>query len=563
MLFALSFVLIACGGPQGAGSSGAGRADEARRATPKRVVTAIQGDPHTVYQALNPASRVRGIDAIEQLVAAALAVPDGGGVLRPQLAEANPTVDNGLWRVFPDGRMETTWRIREGAQWHDGTPFTSDDLLFTAQVMQDKELPIFANAAWDAVETVEAPDARTVLVKWKQTFIEADTLFTSVRSTPIAKHLLERAYQENKATFIDQPYWSQEFVGTGPFKLREWALGSHLVVEANDRYVLGRPKLDEVEVRFIEDSNTLAANLLAGSVEVTLGRSLAGEQATQVRDQWRGEGRMDLSYENWIALYPQFINSNPAVVADVRFRKALQHGLNRQQIVDALQPGLTTVSDSYMTPNQSDYKEIEERNVVRYPYDVARAAQMIEGIGYTKGPDGFYRDSAGQRLSLEVRTTAGDDLREKMMFAIADDWQRLGVGVEPVIIPRQRADDLEYRATFPAFEIVRNPQDVRGLRSQHSRNTALPENNFRVTGNRPRYQSAELDNLVDRFFMTIPKQDRIQILGQILHHMSDQLVIMGVLYNTSPTLVSNRVLNLGAGGQGATQAWNAHEWDVK
>jgi len=562
-LVVLAFMLIACAGPQGDRSSGAGGAGEVRRTAPKRVIAAIQGDPHTVYQQLNPASRVRGIDAIEQLVAAGLAVSDGGRVLRAQLAEAPPTVENGQWRLFSDGRMETTWRIRDGARWHDGTPFTTDDLIFTAQIAQDKEIPIFAEVAFDAVEAIEAPDPRTLIVRWKQTFIEADRLFTADRSVPMPRHLLERAYIENKSTFIDHPYWSQEFVGTGPFKLREWALGSHLIVEANDRYVLGRPKVDEVEVRFIEDSNTLAANLLAGTVEVTLGRSLAGEQAILVRDQWRGEGRMDLSYENWIALYPQFVNTNPPVVADVRFRRALMHALNRQQIVDVLQPGLTTVADSYMTPNQPEYREIEGRNVVRYPYDPARATQMIESIGYTKGADGGYRDAAGQRLAVEVRTTAGDDLRDKMLFAIADDWQRAGVGVDPVIIPRQRAGDLEYRATFPAFELTRNPQDVRGLRSQHSRNAALPENSFRVTGNRVRYMNAELDGLVDRFFMTIPKQERLETLGQILRHLSDELVIMGILYNTSPTLINNRLLNVSAGGLGATEAWNAHEWDVK
>jgi len=560
----LALQVVACAAPQGPGASQAGGADGPRRSVPKRAVAAIQGDPHTVFQQLNPASRVRGIDAIEQLVAAGLTLQDGGGVFRPQLAEAVPSVDNGLWRLFPDGRMETTWRIREGAQWHDGTPFTADDLVFTARVVQDRDLLIFGNTAYDAIEDVQAPDPRTVVVRWKQPFIEADTLFTNIRAVPIPRHLLERPYIESKATFIEHPYWSQEFVGTGPFKLREWTLGSHLVVEANDRYVLGRPSLDEVQVRFIEDANTLAANLLAGTVDVAVGRNLSGEQALQVRDQWRGEGRMELSYENWISLYPQLLTPNPAVIGDVRFRKAMMYALDRQQIVDVLQPGLTTVSQSYMSPNQQDYREIEERNVVRYEYDPRRAAQMIEGLGYTKAGDGFYtREPGAPRLAVEVRTTAGDDLREKMLFAIADDWQRSGVGVEPVIVPRQRADDLEYRATFPSFEITRNPNDVRGLRSQHSRNTPLPENSFRVTGNRSRYINADWDALVDRFFMTIPKQERLQVLGQILQHMSDQLPIMGVLYNTSPTLVNNRLVNVSAGGQGSTQTWNAHEWDIK
>lgn len=561
LLLVFTLLLTACAPTPQARS---GESDsQTRRAGPKRIVAAIQGDPHTVYQQLNPASRVRGIDAIETLVAAGLTAPDGErGALFAQLAEEVPSIENGLWKLFPDGRMETTWRIRPGAQWHDGTPFTSDDLVFTGMVVQDPELPIFGNNAYDLIEEIAAPDSRTIIVRWKQPFIEADTLFSYTRAVPFPRHLLETAYLESKATFTDHVYWSTEYVGTGPFKLRDWFPGSHLVVEAYDRYVLGRPKIDLVEIRFIPDANTLAANLMSGVVELTLGRSISGEQALQVRDQWR-DGRLELAYENWIALYPQFINANPPVVTDVRFRRALLHATDRQQMVDVLMGGLSAVAHSWLRPGQPEYREIEERMVVRYEYDPRRAAQMIEGIGYTKAPDGFYRDSAGQRLSVEARTTVGDDLREKMLLTIVDEWQRVGVATEPVLVPRQLAADLEYRATFPAFELVRQPNDVRGTRSLHSRYTPLPENNFRVTGNRTRYQNPELDALTDRYFMTIPIRERMEVMGQIVHHLSDRVVIMGMVYNASVTLVSNRLLNVGPGREGATQGWNAHLWDVR
>ncbi len=561
MSLAVAVLLAGCVAPA-PGADGGTAAVERRASGPKRITAAIHGDPHTLYHTLNPASRVRGIETLEQLVNAGLSLVDKNGNLRPQLAEQVPSLENGLWVLLPDGGMQTTWRIREGAQWHDGTPVTSDDMLFTLLVAQDKELPIFNNAAYDLIESASAPDPRTVTLTWKQPFIEADTMFTTLRALPIPKHLLERAYREEKATFTDHPYWSTEFVGTGPFKAKEWERSSHLVFEANDRYVLGRPKIDLVEVRFITDDNTLAASLLAGAVELTLGRTISGEQALEVSQQWR-DGKIDLSYENWIAMFPQFLNPNPAIITEVRFRRALMHAMDRQQIVDAFQPGLTTVAHSWLSPGQPDYREIEERNVVRYEYDPRRASQLLEGLELTKGPDGFYRDQTGQRLNVEARTTADDDVRQKTLFAVADYWQRAGVGTETVLIPRQRAADLEYRATFPAFELVRQPQDVRGLRSFHSRYTALPENNFRVTGNRTRYMNPEWDALVDRYFMTIPKQERIQLMGEIIRHISDQVLIMGIFYNVSPTLLSNRLINVGAAGHGATQAWNAHEWDVR
>src|SRR4030095_15173564 len=111
-----------------------------------------------------------------------------------------------------DGRMETMWKIRPGARWHDGTPFTSDDLVFTARVVQDPELAVFRDRAYELIESVEAPDPRTVTVRWRRPFLEADTLFGTL-ALPMPRHILERPFIEDKTTFLDLPHWSQEFIG--------------------------------------------------------------------------------------------------------------------------------------------------------------------------------------------------------------------------------------------------------------------------------------------------------------------------------------------------------------
>jgi len=533
----------------------------ARAEAPTRITAAIRGDPHTLYNVLNLNNAVPGIDAVEDLVNAGLTNLDEWAVPFPQLAEAVPTLENGLWKLLPDGRMETTWTIQPGAQWHDGTPFSSRDLLFTTRVVQDRDLPDFRNVVYDSIEAVEAADARTVTVRWKQPYIEADRMFSRGLALPLPEHLLERAYAENKPGFTQHPYFSQDFVGTGAYRVREWAKGSHMVLEATDRYPLGRPRIDEIEVRFILDANTLVANVLAGAIDVTLGRRLSLEQGLQVGDQWR-DGRLEVAPSNMIMVYPQFIDPSPIVVADLRFRRALMHGLDRQQMADALQAGLSTVAHSWLTPNQPQYRDIEA-GVVRYEYDARRAAQIIEELGYARGLEGGFRDGSGQRMSVEIRTSAGDDLQEKAMFATADNWQRLGVGVDTSITPPQRSRDLEYRSTFPGFDLKSPPNDVRGLRRLHSSQTPLPETNY-GGGNSSRYINAEFDALLDRLAMTIPIQERTRVLGQIIHHISDRLNVMGLFYDTQPVLIAHRLQNVNtARGPGASLTWNAHLWDVR
>jgi len=117
------------------------------------------------------------------------------------------------------------------------------------------------NIAYEAVERVEAPDPQTIVVHWKKPFIDADRMFSRQYAFPLPKHLLEDPYNEDKPNVLQHPYWTTDYVGAGPFKLREFARGSHLILEANDRYLLGKPKIDEIEIRFIPDSNTLVANI--------------------------------------------------------------------------------------------------------------------------------------------------------------------------------------------------------------------------------------------------------------------------------------------------------------
>jgi peptide/nickel transport system substrate-binding protein len=408
---------------------------------------------------------------------------------------------------------------------------------------------------------VEAPDPQTITVRWKEPFIEADTMFSRQLAFPMPKHLLERAYLGDKTTFTENPYFNVGFVGAGPYRLQEFVGGSHLLLRAYDDYVLGRPKIDEIEVKFIPDPNVLVANVLAGSVELSLGRGISLEQAAQVRDTWR-DGKFENALKSWLVIYPQFIDPNPVVITDVRFRRALMHAIDRQQLVDSLQFGLVPVAHSILSPGQPQYREIEERTVVRYDHDPRRAAQLIESIGYTRGQDGMFRDPAGQRLLLEFRTIT-TDINQKTMLAVANDWQRVGVATDTVVIPTQRAVDLEYRATFPAVELLRQPDDTRGIVRLHGSEARTASRGYPGTNN-ARYLNAELDALIDRYLTTILERERTQVIGQIVHHLTDQLNVMGMFYDGQPVLISNRLLNIGPGpGQFTTQSWNAHEWDVK
>jgi peptide/nickel transport system substrate-binding protein len=558
----IAVVLVGCVPSQPARTTQRDAGQVPAPAAPKRVSAAVLGDPFALSYQISSAGAFTppGSEALEELVHTGLTTLDRNGTLVPRLAEAVPTVENGRWKVLPDGRMETTWTIRSNAQWHDGRPVTADDLVFTSRVVQDREVGVFRDRAYENLEGVDAIDPRTVTARWKVPFIGADALFSPSLGMPQPKHVLEQGYLENKTGYSELPHWSTEFVGAGPYKLKSWERGSHLIVEANDGYVLGRPKIDEVEVRFITDSNTAIANVLSGTADFIIGRGLSVEQAIQVQERWR-EGRVESAPYTWIQLWPQLLTPNPQVIADAQFRKALMHAMDREEMATTLMAGLTTVAHSYLSPNEPDFADVEP-SVIKYEFDQRRAMQLIEGLGYSRGADGTYADAAGRRLSVEVRANAGDDLRQKLLFSIADYWQKTGIGVEPNIVPTQRLSDAEWVTSFPGLQLTQRPNQLRALSNLHSTQSPRPDTNY-TGSNISRYANPEFDALIDRYYVTISRPDRLRIANQIINFMTDQVLLLGLFYTIEPILVNNRVVNVMPRTSRGTHSWNAHEWDVR
>ncbi len=244
------------------------------------------------------------------------------------------------------------------------------------------------------------------------------------------------------------------------------------------------------------------------------------------------------------------------------------HAIDRQQMVESLVGGLSMVAHTFVEPGSPQYDAVAA-SAVRYEFDPRRSAQFLEELGYRKGGDGLIRDGTGLRLAIEFQTTAQNLIHPKALAIVAADWEQLGVGVEQVVIPIQRSQDAAYRASFPAFELSGGSIDVtsRGVLRYHSTSTPLPENGFQNRGNESRYMNPGLDALIERYVTTIPWPARMDALAQIVQHQSEQVTLMGLFYRPTPTFLAARLINVTAGSAAgavrSTEAWNAHDWDVK
>jgi peptide/nickel transport system substrate-binding protein len=293
---------------------------------------------------------------------------------------------------------------------------------------------------------------------------------------------------------------------------------------------------------------------------VTLGKTLTLEQGLQVKQQW-WLGRVESMPASAIQVFPQLLTPNPAVIGDARFRRALLYALDREAIGDSLMFGLSSVVHSYLAPSEPpEFQSVADR-IVRYPYDPKRAEELLTGMGLVRGANGTFADVGGQRLSVEIRTITSD-VNQQAMLTVADYWQRAGIGAETFVIPRQQAQDPAYRAEFPGVELVRNSADCDGLKRHPSAQTPLAENGYRGT-NRTRYINPEFDALLNRYFTTIPIRERAEAFDDVIHHMTDQAIVLGLFYDMDSTVIADRLVNVGPRQLGSTQARNTEQWDVR
>jgi peptide/nickel transport system substrate-binding protein len=409
-----------------------------------------------------------------------------------------------------------------------------------------------ANNITAAIDTIQARDDRTVVATFKSPHSRADWLFSHQIGLPFARHLVEETNRTNREGVMSLRYWSTEMVGSGPYVVREFVAGSHLELAAFDQYVLGRPKVDKVTVRFIPDSNTLMANLLAGSVDFTIGSGLSVSQARQVVGGWTDGKVVTGPPAASFAAYPQFIDPNPALLSNVQFRRALAHAIDRKELVETLQEGLGTSAHLLIGDKGVDYEAISPR-VERYEYDLRRSAQLLTELGLMRGQDGMFRDAANAEIPMPLWAA---DSEESLTLAAVEYFRQAGIAATSRVIPRSA--DPSVMPTRPALQVAKlqTTLDTRFLSSQ----APLPSNSFRGS-NRSRYRSPELDGLLDGFFTEVRPAEQTRLLGDIVKHIAENVVVIHLYYEVVPQIVNNNVKNVTPRST-LSQTWNSHLWEV-
>lgn len=567
IILAVASIATACtpGGPPGQGGSDTGPGTTPTR---KAITISLEGEINALATELDSA----GVSGLSSYLHSFLhdygTVAGDRGEILPQLVAGLPSLDDGSWEVHDDGRMDVTWKLRQGVLWHDGTEFTSADIKFGWQVTVDDAAPL-GNVPTEskAVTAIDTLDPYTVVMHWKaRNRFGAQMMRSQFNILP--KHLLEEDFLANKAAFGGHGYFTSTdaVIGTGPYRAAEWVRGSHLTAQAFDGYYQGRAKIDSVTFRFISDEQTTLANVLAGEIDVA-NRGLGWTGVQTLQQQWEstGAGKVQNQPTNWRHVLFQFRPelASPSSLLDARLRKALIHGVDRVALVDGLFPGAGAelVAHSIGYPG-TPIGDAVEKSIVKYNYDPTRASQLLAEAGWQKGGDGnLVNSSTGERFQMEFNAGGGDE--DDKSFALAEaNYRPLGIELFYQSFGGRRQTPQE-SVTFTGLQKTGFPfNHPRFAGRWDSREVAGPENRY-ASGNRSGYANPQYDAAIDRLSQSLREADELRAWGEAWKILTEEAAVMSLFFVPQPIAVRTGVEGVFPENASGEATWRVHTWEVQ
>jgi peptide/nickel transport system substrate-binding protein len=312
---------------------------------------------------------------------------DSSGIA-PSLAES--------WEISSDGTVYT-FAIKQGVTFHDGSPMTIDDVVFSLQRVFDPKGSGYS-FLFGSVDGVKAVGDASVEITLKEPF------------TPLLDNLnvFPASIVPRAAVEADAEGFAQNPIGTGPFKLQEFAKGRQVHLVKHDKYwKQGKPYVDEVVIPYVTDDNTRILRVQGGEVDAALAIPYA-----QI-DQLNAQDDIDVKIEELFRFDGMWLNHAKEPLDDLKVRQALNYATDKEAMLKSIYFDKVEIA-THMMPKMKYWRD----DVEAYEYDPERAKSLI---AESKVPDGF---------KLPIVTPTGDVIIQQLAQIIKESYADIGVDVQ-------------------------------------------------------------------------------------------------------------------------------------
>ena len=449
-----------------------------------------------------------------------------------------PTLENGKAVIedLPDGRkgIAVTYTIQPEATWGDGTPVTTRDVLFTYEVGKHPQSGISNAELYRRILSIDVKDDKTFTMH----FDRVEFTYNAINDFRLLPEHIERAAfatpseYRNRTLFDAQP--TNPGLYFGPYRIVSVEPGAEIVLERNPTWWGEPPAFKRIVLRAIENTAALEANLLSGAIDYIAGEvGLTLDQA--IAFEQRHGDRYTVLYKPVLFYEHLDVQLDNPILADKRVRQALLYALDRETLVQQLFAGRQPIAHSMMSELDWAFSE----DVRKYPFDSEKAAELLAAAGWLPGSDGIRRNAAGEPLSIELMTTAGDRTRELVEQVLQSQWRAVGVDIhirnEPArvffgqTLKERRFSGLALFAWLSAPEHV--PRTM-----LHSTMIPAAENGW-AGQNYTGFRDAEMDEILDAIEIELDRDKRKELWQRIQSIYAEELPALPLYWRAQAFII--------------------------
>jgi peptide/nickel transport system substrate-binding protein len=439
---------------------------------------------------------------VGQIVCNGLIQKDPKSNLIPDLAERWENPDDKTYIFY----------LRKGVKFHDGTELTTEDVKYTFETILDPEMKSPKAAGYKKIKSIEIIDPYTIKFTLNETY---SPFLIDMNQKIVPKKATEE--QEGKK-FTDQ------LIGTGPFKFVEWKHDEEVVFEANPDYFEGAPKIDKVVFKIIPDDTVRFLELKQGGVNFA--QNVVPPDMVPIAE--KTEGLKVIAQESVVIYYLGFNLEDP-ILKNVKVRQAMAYAIDRQTIIDNLLKGQASLATGLLSPSNWAY----EPNVKTYNYDPEKAKALLDEAGYPD-PDG---DGPEPRIKIVYKTST-NPLRIRIGEVLQDQLKKVGIEVSEI----------------QTFEWAKFYQDVIdgnfqiytlrwvGITEPDIFHSIYHSSMFPPDGrNRGRYVNPQIDELTEKGRLVIDVEERKKIYSEVQQILAEELPYIFLWYPHNIVVMSEKL----------------------
>jgi len=493
-----------------------------------------------------------------------LASFDPDGNLVPVLAAEAPSLQNG--QVAKDG-MSVTWKLKKAVAWHDGQPFTADDVVFTWEYVMDPATAAVTIGPYQNIVKVDKIDSHTVKIAFKSPTPFWAAAFCGAATGPIIPKHLFQAFKGDKSR---EAPTNLKPVGTGPFKFLDFKPGDIVRGEINPNYhIPNRPFFDQVEMKGGGDA-VGAARAVIQTGEYDFAWNMQVEDEQLKRFEQGGKGRVEITPGGNIE-HIQINTTDPwtevdgerssaktkhPTLSDPAVRQALNLLVDRASVQEEIY-GRTGIATANFVNAPSKFVS---KNT-KFEFNVDKANQILESAGWKKGSDGI-RAKDGKKLKFVYQTSINGP-RQKTQQIVKQACAKAGIELElkavtaNIFFASDPANPDTYSHFYTDLQMytttMTQPDPQRFMDQFTSWEISAKDNKFALT-NKTRWRNEEYDKLWRAAEHEMDPVKRAALFIKMNDLVIQNVVVIPVVARPAVAAVSNRLRD-------ATQSgWDSNFW---